>query len=123
MPWQLHCFGHKVLTFGIERDRSKVSKEEPLKIKEKVRSREEFTYDIWGNHFPEFILTGSQNDSPKVSDVFEGESQSFFARGPQSLIQKLPEISISPAPKIERPVPSVPALPIYAVNSLHHMSN
>ncbi|XXG61049.1 hypothetical protein AAC387_Pa04g2802 [Persea americana] len=102
---------------------SKVSKEEPMKIKEKVRSREEFTYDIWGNHFSEFHLMGRQNDSPKVSDVFEGESQSFFAKGPQSLIQKLPEISVSPTPKLERPVPSVPALPIYAVNSLHHMSN
>lgn len=102
---------------------SKVSKVEPVKIKEKGCLREEFTYDIWGNHFSELHLMDRQNDSPKVSDILDGESQSFFARGPQSLIQKLPEKSVSPTPNLERPVSSASTLPIYAVNSLHHMSN
>ncbi|KAG9450979.1 hypothetical protein H6P81_010944 [Aristolochia fimbriata] len=76
--------------------------------------QEEFTYDIWGNHFSEFHLLGKSTAVPTyMSDAVEDESKSFFARGPQSLINKVPKRSVSP----------VPNLPIYDANGLNQMSN
>ncbi|KAF6162576.1 hypothetical protein GIB67_003122 [Kingdonia uniflora] len=57
-------------------------------VEKRANSRDEFTYDIWGNHFYGFHL-GERADKfstiiPSPSGV---ESQSFFARGPQVLMQ------------------------------------
>ncbi|XP_077212747.1 uncharacterized protein LOC143847845 isoform X2 [Tasmannia lanceolata] len=80
---------------------------------EDTGGRREFTYDIWGNHFSEFHLMGRPKEfSANISDDLEDDSQSFFVRGPQSLMQKSTERSVSPAPEFS----------IYAVNFLDQMS-
>ncbi|XP_058097046.1 uncharacterized protein LOC131242439 isoform X2 [Magnolia sinica] len=85
----------------------KVVKEEPVKPKEKVGLQEEFTYDIWGNHFSEFHLMDKPNEcSPKVSDASVGNSQSFFAMGPQSLKQMTRQRSLSPTSKLDSCFPT-----------------
>ncbi|KAK1288807.1 hypothetical protein QJS10_CPB19g01678 [Acorus calamus] len=73
---------------------SKLSKDDSVKSVERRGLEEEFTYDIWGNHFSEFNLLGNTNEgspgrsviSPRLSDSWEGDSQSFFARGPLVLM-------------------------------------
>ncbi|KAK1314340.1 hypothetical protein QJS10_CPA06g02291 [Acorus calamus] len=73
---------------------SKLSKDDSIKSVERRGIEEEFTYDIWGNHFSEFNLLGNTNESspgrsvisPRRSDSWEGDSQSFFARGPLVLM-------------------------------------
>ncbi|XP_068641575.1 uncharacterized protein [Aristolochia californica] len=93
---------------------SKICQDKMIAKEEKVGAQEEFTYDIWGNHFSEFHLLGkSTAASTYVSDAVEGESKSFFARGPQSLTNKASKRSVSP----------VPNLPIYDANCLNQMSN
>lgn len=49
-------------------------------IGEKSESREEFTYDIWGNHFPGLMMDKSVKTLTKALD---DEPLSFFLRGPQ----------------------------------------
>lgn len=52
-------------------------------IGEKSESREEFTYDIWGNHFPGLMMDKSVKTLTKALD---DESLSFFSRSPQALM-------------------------------------
>ncbi|OUZ99815.1 Protein of unknown function DUF3651 [Macleaya cordata] len=80
---------------------SNLCKETSIKMEEKANHRDEFTYDIWGNHFSGFHLVDKDNGvSSIISNASSGDSQSFFARGPQVLVQKSQARSVSPAHKL-----------------------
>lgn len=51
--------------------------------------KKEFTYDIWGDHFPGNLLVVAREAAPrKMPDASEGASYSLFAREPQTLMMK-----------------------------------
>jgi hypothetical protein len=51
--------------------------------------KKEFTYDIWGDHFPGNLLVIAREAAPcKMPDASEGASYSLFAREPQTLMMK-----------------------------------
>ncbi|XP_068636662.1 uncharacterized protein [Aristolochia californica] len=53
---------------------SKVCQDKRIAKEEKIGAREEFIYDIWGNHFSEFHLLGKLAAVPTyVSDAVEGK--------------------------------------------------
>ncbi|KAJ6814767.1 uncharacterized protein M6B38_138155 [Iris pallida] len=79
---------------------SKLSKEETMKRKEEDVFGRDFTYDIWGNHFCDHLIGNCKDFSPKVFDASEGDSQSFFARDPQSLMMMSSAHSVSPGHKL-----------------------
>ncbi|KAJ6834520.1 uncharacterized protein M6B38_334685 [Iris pallida] len=88
---------------------SKLSREETVKIEEDDVFGKDFTYDIWGNHFCHHLMGKPKDFSPKVLD--EGDSQSFFARDPRSLMMMSSAHSVSPGHK----------LPPYNVGYLNEM--
>jgi len=51
--------------------------------------KKDFTYDIWGDHFPGNLLVIAREAAPcKMPDASEGASYSLFAREPQTLMMK-----------------------------------
>ncbi|OWM66245.1 hypothetical protein CDL15_Pgr013462 [Punica granatum] len=68
-----------------------------VKPEEKLGSENQFTYDIWGDHFSGLKLMGggSVDDSAVVPRAVNSDSESFFVRGPQALMTKYPQESVS----------------------------
>nr|GMD49771.1 transmembrane protein 131 homolog isoform X1 [Ipomoea batatas] len=64
---------------------------------EETRSDERFTYDIWGDHLFGLPLTGSsKNVLPMPSQAgIQNNSDSFFVRGPQILMNNSPQKVVS----------------------------
>ncbi|KAK9040202.1 hypothetical protein V6N11_015376 [Hibiscus sabdariffa] len=72
---------------------SKLSDQKSLKAERKDRIGDEYTYDIWGDHFSGLHLRGSSRDAVAIAmgssiTVTENNSDSFFVRGPQTLVNK-----------------------------------
>ncbi|KAK8687769.1 hypothetical protein V6N13_086566 [Hibiscus sabdariffa] len=57
-----------------------------IKAERKDRIGDEYTYDIWGDHFSGLHLRGNSRDA--VASITENKSDSFFVRGPQTLVNK-----------------------------------
>ncbi|XP_019195541.1 PREDICTED: uncharacterized protein LOC109189202 isoform X2 [Ipomoea nil] len=63
---------------------------------EETRSDERFTYDIWGDHLFGLPLTGSsKNVLPMATPGIQNNSDSFFVRGPQILMNNSPQKVVS----------------------------
>ncbi|KAL5557055.1 hypothetical protein UlMin_039291 [Ulmus minor] len=69
---------------------SKLSDEKNIREEHKARLlRDEYTYDIWGDHFSRLQLMGRSNDmSSLFSKTVENDSDSFFAKSPQALVSR-----------------------------------
>uniref|UniRef100_A0A0A9DX01 Transmembrane protein 131-like N-terminal domain-containing protein n=1 Tax=Arundo donax TaxID=35708 RepID=A0A0A9DX01_ARUDO len=68
---------------------SNLTKDKALKRDDGGAPKKEFTYDIWGDHFPGNLLEKAREVAPcKTFDASEGVSYSFFAREPQALMMK-----------------------------------
>ncbi|XP_022741727.1 uncharacterized protein LOC111293208 isoform X2 [Durio zibethinus] len=67
---------------------SKLSDQKTTKAGRKGRLGDEYTYDIWGDHFSGLHLMGSSRDVAMNSSSTENDSDSFFVRGPQTLMKK-----------------------------------
>ncbi|CAL9114208.1 unnamed protein product [Musa textilis] len=76
----------------------KSSKDKAIKMEENDGVGKEFTYDIWGNHFADSFLVRQKEFTTNMLDASEGDSQSFFARDPQSLMM-MSSTSVSPGHK------------------------
>ncbi|PPR80679.1 hypothetical protein GOBAR_AA40034 [Gossypium barbadense] len=75
---------------------SKLSDQKIIKAERKGRMEDEYTYDIWGDHFSGLHLNGSSRDVVAVnSSTTENNSDSFFVRGPQTLMEKSQPRSVS----------------------------
>ncbi|KAK2657429.1 hypothetical protein Ddye_010481 [Dipteronia dyeriana] len=58
--------------------------------------RDEYTYDIWGDHFSGLRLIGKTKDVTSLSfNAAENNSDSFFVRGPQTLVTNSLSTSVS----------------------------
>ncbi|XVF17718.1 hypothetical protein REPUB_Repub10bG0147800 [Reevesia pubescens] len=69
---------------------SKLSDQQTIKAERKGRLGDEYTYDIWGDHFSGLHLAGSSKDVVAMdSSITENDSDSFFVRGPQTLMKNL----------------------------------
>ncbi|KAJ4964165.1 hypothetical protein NE237_024104 [Protea cynaroides] len=80
---------------------SKLLKETTIKAEEKTEFKNEFTYDIWGNHFSVFHLMGvNKKISTTISNASDDDFQSFFLRDPLILMQETQAVSISVASKL-----------------------
>ncbi|XP_048431430.1 uncharacterized protein LOC103956580 isoform X1 [Pyrus x bretschneideri] len=64
---------------------------------EKARLGDEYTYDIWADHFPRLKLNGgrSKDVTSLTSSTTESDSNSFFVKGPQALMEKSPARSVT----------------------------
>ncbi|PPD88824.1 hypothetical protein GOBAR_DD14230 [Gossypium barbadense] len=75
---------------------SKLSDQKIIKAERKGRMGDEYTYDIWGDHFSGLHLNGSSRDVVAMnSSTTENNSDSFFVRGPQTLMEKSQPRSVS----------------------------
>ncbi|GMI98013.1 hypothetical protein HRI_003470600 [Hibiscus trionum] len=75
---------------------SKLSVQKSLKTERKDRIGDEYTYDIWGDHFSGLHLRGSSRDVAAINpSITENNSDSFFVRGPQTLMNKPQPRSVS----------------------------
>ncbi|XP_010268720.1 PREDICTED: uncharacterized protein LOC104605590 isoform X1 [Nelumbo nucifera] len=82
---------------------SKPVMDKSIRAEEKGGLGDEFTYDIWGNHFSGFHLTSRTKDiATMISTASEGNSDSFFVRGPLILTRKSQMRSESPDPKLSK---------------------
>ncbi|CAL9173971.1 unnamed protein product [Musa hybrid cultivar] len=77
----------------------KSGKDKAIKMEENDGVRKEFTYDIWGNHFADSFLVRQKEYTTNMLDASEGDSQSFFARDPRSLMMMSSTRSVSPGQK------------------------
>lgn len=75
---------------------SKLYDQKNIRTDEKERFGDKYTYDIWGDHFSRLHLMGSSKDlkSP-FSRATENDSESFFVKGPQTLMKKSQSRSVS----------------------------
>jgi hypothetical protein len=74
-------------------------KDKAVQRGEGARLKKDFTYDIWGDHFPANLLGIVRNGAPcKMPVASEGASYSLFAREPQILMMK----PSSSAPPVSR---------------------
>lgn len=75
---------------------SKIYDQKNIKAEEKVQLGDEYTYDIWGDHFSRLRLIGSSKDlrSP-FSRASDHDSESFFVKDPQTLMKKSQLRSVS----------------------------
>lgn len=75
---------------------SKLYDQKEIKTEEKVQFGDEYTYDIWGDHFSRLHLMGSSKDlgSP-FSRASDHDSESFFVKDPQTLMKKSQLRSVS----------------------------
>ncbi|KAG2554240.1 hypothetical protein PVAP13_9KG649600 [Panicum virgatum] len=68
---------------------SNLVKDKAVKRGEGAGLKKDFTYDIWGDHFPANLLGIARNGAPcKMPVASEGASYSLFAREPQTLMMK-----------------------------------
>ncbi|XP_062102059.1 uncharacterized protein LOC133810693 [Humulus lupulus] len=68
---------------------SRLDEQKDMKAVEKASLGDKYTYDIWGDHFSRLHLMGkSKNMSSLFSKALEDDSDSFFVKGPQSLMTK-----------------------------------
>ncbi|GMI67263.1 hypothetical protein HRI_000395600 [Hibiscus trionum] len=75
---------------------SKLSDQKSLTAAREGRIGDEYTYDIWGDHFPGLHLRGGSRDVVAMnSSITENNSESFFVRGPQTLMNKSQPRSVS----------------------------
>ncbi|KAH8503402.1 hypothetical protein H0E87_014613, partial [Populus deltoides] len=65
---------------------AKLLNQRSVEVDEKVG--DEYTYDIWGDHFSGLHLAGSPKDTTMKTIGTEGNSDTFFVRGPQALMEK-----------------------------------
>ncbi|KAJ7944406.1 Transmembrane protein [Quillaja saponaria] len=66
---------------------SKLNNEKSVNAEEKVKVQDEYTYDIWGDHFSGLHLVGpSKNVASMISRPADNNSDIFFVRGPQALM-------------------------------------
>lgn len=66
---------------------SKLNEQKTVKPKEKAKLEEKFTYDIWGDHIFGFPLMDiSKEISGMQPHAEQNNSDSFFVRGPQTLM-------------------------------------
>lgn len=64
------------------------------RVEEKVG--DDYTYDIWGDHFSRLHLVGSPKGATSLTTMAtENDSNSFFVRGPQALMTKSQQKSVS----------------------------
>lgn len=75
---------------------SKLYDQKNIRADEKEQLGDQYTYDIWGDHFSRLHLMGSSKDlrSP-FCRVSENDSESFFVKGPQTLMKKSQSRSVS----------------------------
>ncbi|XP_057979850.1 uncharacterized protein LOC131165788 isoform X2 [Malania oleifera] len=74
---------------------SKLYSQKAVQAEERAEHEDEFTYDIWGDHFSGLHLIGRSKElSALISSATESNSDSFFSRGPQALVMKSQPISI-----------------------------
>ncbi|XVF59459.1 hypothetical protein PTKIN_Ptkin07bG0277900 [Pterospermum kingtungense] len=67
---------------------SKLSDQKATKAERKGRMADEFTYDIWGDHFSGLHLVSNSKDAVAMnSSTTENDSDSFFVKGPQTLLK------------------------------------
>ncbi|XVE87158.1 hypothetical protein DITRI_Ditri18aG0093800 [Diplodiscus trichospermus] len=75
---------------------SKLADLKTIEAERKGRLGDEYTYDIWGDHFSGLHLMGCSKDVVAMnSSSIENSSDSFFVRGPQTLIKKSQPRSVS----------------------------
>ncbi|KAF8410022.1 hypothetical protein HHK36_002542 [Tetracentron sinense] len=80
---------------------SELYQQKTVKTRVKTGLGDEFTYDIWGNHLSGLhLMDGVKEVSAMISNASEGDSQSFFAKGPQILMQRSQARSASPTPEL-----------------------
>jgi hypothetical protein len=72
---------------------AKLLNQRSVEVDEKVG--DEYTYDIWGDHFSGLYLAGSPKDTTMKTIGTEGNSDTFFVRGPQALMEKSQPKSVS----------------------------
>ncbi|KAI3947638.1 hypothetical protein MKX01_034303 [Papaver californicum] len=81
------------------------------KTEEKPKQSDKFIYDIWADHLCGFDLGGNNEVSSIIPNaLLSGDSQSFFARGPQILMQKSQVRSVSPIHKLGQSSVTCPLL-------------
>ncbi|XP_020104726.1 uncharacterized protein LOC109721486 [Ananas comosus] len=93
---------------------SKLMKENAAKAPENDVAEKKFVYDIWGDHFTGHLLGKPKEVLREAVDASEGDSQSFFAREPQSLMTM-------PSPQLVTSTPSHEMAP-YDVTCLYQMN-
>ncbi|CAB4287451.1 unnamed protein product [Prunus armeniaca] len=74
---------------------SKLYEQKSVGEERKSRFGDEYTYDIWGDHFPRLKLTRTNNVTSMISSTSESDSNSFFVKGPQTLMTRSPPRSVS----------------------------
>ncbi|BBH06155.1 hypothetical protein Prudu_017724 [Prunus dulcis] len=74
---------------------SKLYEQKNVREERKSRFGDEYRYDIWGDHFPRLKLTRTNNVTSMISSTSESDSNSFFVKGPQTLMTRSPPRSVS----------------------------
>lgn len=75
---------------------SKLYDRKNVGTEEKTRFGDEYTYDIWGDHFSRLNLLGRSKDTNSLSSgTTESDPDSFFVKGPQTLMKNSPPRSVS----------------------------
>ena len=68
---------------------SNLYSQKKIQAKEKSGHEDEFAYDIWGDHFSAIHLMNRSNEtSAMTTNATKSDSDSFFVRGPQTLMTK-----------------------------------
>ncbi|KAE8701211.1 O-Glycosyl hydrolases family 17 protein [Hibiscus syriacus] len=67
----------------------KLSDQKTINAERKCRLRDEYTYNIWGDHFSGLHIMGSSKDVTFNSSTTESDPESFFARGPLTFMKKI----------------------------------
>ncbi|XP_050366377.1 uncharacterized protein LOC126784874 isoform X2 [Argentina anserina] len=74
---------------------SKLYDRKNIRAEEKAQLKDEYTYDIWGDHFSRLLLGRSKDTNPLSSSNTESDPDSFFVKGPQILMTNCPPRSVS----------------------------
>lgn len=65
-------------------------------VREKLGTEDKFRYDIWGDHFSGIhLMNTSKEVSAMKTSATKSDSDSFFVRGPQTLLKKSQPKSVS----------------------------
>lgn len=74
---------------------SKLYNQKAVETEEHTGLDDQFKYDIWGDHLSGLHLVSRSRVSAMTSSVTDSHSDSFFARGPQTLMEKSEPKSVS----------------------------
>lgn len=74
---------------------SNLYSQKKIQAKEKSGREDKFRYDIWADHFSAIHLNGSTEVSAMTTSATKSDSDSFFVRGPQTLMTKSQPKSVS----------------------------